>query len=102
MAWRQKPITHSQKLRDAIDEILSKKPSDFDAFLLQMEQAGYSIKQGKNLAFKNNEQKRFIRLRSLGEGYSEEEINEIIKGKTPFINRKKAPEKPQSPVLSTS
>ena len=94
----KKPITHSQKLRDAIDEILSKKPSDFDAFLLQMEQAGYSIKQGKHLAFKNKEQKRFIRLRSLGEGYLEEEIKEIIKGKTPFINRKKAPEKPQSPV----
>ncbi|WP_353095663.1 hypothetical protein [Tissierella praeacuta] len=63
----KKPITHSQKLRDAIDEILSKKPSDFDAFLLQMEQAGYSIKQGKHLAFKNKEQKRFIRLRSLGD-----------------------------------
>jgi hypothetical protein len=32
-----------------------------------MKEAGYSIKQGKHLAFKNKQQKRFIRLRSLGE-----------------------------------
>lgn len=94
----KKPITHSQKLRDTIDEILSKKPSDFDDFLLKMEQAGYSIKQGKHLAFKNKEQKKFIRLRSLGEGYLEEEIREIIKGKKPFINRKKVPEKSHSHI----
>ncbi len=94
----KKPITHSQKLRNTIDEILSKKSTDFDAFLLQMEQAGYSIKQGKHLAFKNKKQKRFIRLRSLGEGYLEEEIKKIIKGKKPFIKRKQAIEKQQSPV----
>lgn len=94
----KKPITHSQKLRNTIDEILSKKPTDFDAFLLQMEQAGYSIKQGKHLAFKNKEQKKFICLRSLGEGYLEEEIKKIIKGKKPYINRKKAPEESQSSV----
>ncbi len=94
----KKPVTYSQKLRDTIDEILSKKPIDFDAFLLQMEQAGYSIKQGKHLAFKNKEQKKFIRLRSLGEGYLEEEIKEIIKGKKPFINREKSTNKSQTHV----
>lgn len=94
----KKPITHSQNLRDTIDKILSKKPTDFDDFLFEIKQAGYSIKQGKYLAFKNNEQKRFIRLRSLGEGYSEGEIKEIIKGDKPFINRKQANEKQQSPV----
>lgn len=94
----KKPITHSQRLRGTIDEILSKKPIDFDAFLFEMKQAGYSIKQGKYLAFKNKEQKRFIRLRSLGEGYSEEEIKKIIKGDKPFIKKKQANEKQQSPV----
>lgn len=94
----KKPVTHSQKLRDTIDEILSKNPTDFDDFLLQMEQAGYSIKQGKHLAFKNKEQKKFIRLRSLGEGYTEEEIRAVINEKKPFINRKTATVKSQSPV----
>lgn len=94
----KKPITHSQRLRNTIDEILSKKPTDFDAFLFEMKQADYSIKQGKQLAFKNKEQKRFIRLRSLGEGYSEEEIKKIIKGDKPFINKKQENKKQQSSV----
>ena len=94
----KKPISHSQKLRDTIDEILSKKPTDFDAFLLQMKQAGYSIKQGKHLAFKNKDQKRFMRLRSLGEGYTEEEIKAIICGEKPLIDRKKVNENSQSHV----
>ena len=94
----KKPITHSQKLRDTIDEILSKRPLDFDAFLLQIEQAGYSIKQGKYLAFKNKDQKKFIRLRSLGEGYTEEKVKAAINEQKVFANRKRAIEKSQSPV----
>ena len=94
----KKPITHSQKIRDTIDEILSEKPIDFDAFLLQMKQAGYTIKQGKHLAFKNKDQKKFIRLRSLGEGYTEEEIKANICGEKPFVDRKKATEKPLSHI----
>ncbi|WP_406241730.1 relaxase/mobilization nuclease domain-containing protein [Tissierella carlieri] len=94
----KKPVSHSEKLRIVIDEILRKKPADFDTFLLQMEQAGYSIKQGKYLAFKSKEQKKFIRLRSLGSGYSEKEIKAVIDGKKPFANRKKTTEKTQSHV----
>lgn len=60
-----------------------------------MEQAGYSIKQGKHIAFKSKDQKKFIRLRSLGERYTEEEIKAIICGEKPIVNRKKATEKSQ-------
>ncbi|MBC8586687.1 relaxase/mobilization nuclease domain-containing protein [Paratissierella segnis] len=94
----KKPITHSEKLRNTIDEILSKNPTDFDVFLSQMEHSGYSIKQGKYLAFKNNDQKKFIRLRSLGEGYTEEKIRAVINEKKPFANRKTATVKSQSLV----
>lgn len=94
----KKPVTHSQNLRNTIDEILLKNPTDFDVFLSQMEHAGYSIKQGKYLAFKNNDQKKFIRLRSLGEGYTEEEIRAVINEEKPFANRKRATVKSQSPV----
>ena len=45
-------------------------PADFKMFLSQMEAAGYEINNGKHLAFKGKKQKKFIRLRSLGEGYS--------------------------------
>jgi len=94
----KKPVSHSEKLRLAIDEILRKKPADFDEFLSEMKLAGYEIKIGKHISFKSGNQKKFIRLRSLGSGYSEEEIKAVIDGKETFFNRKRATEKSQSHV----
>lgn len=94
----QKPISHSEKIRQTIEKILSKKPIDFSTFLSEMEQAGYLVKQGKHIAFKGNNQKKFIRLRSLGESYTEEEIRAVINEEKPFANRKTATVKSQSPV----
>lgn len=87
------PASHSEKLRQTIDEILFKKPADFDAFLTELKQAGYEMKQGKYLAFKSVEQRKFIRLRSLGYGYSEDEIKAIISGKKPLEVKRKHIEK---------
>lgn len=77
----RKPLTHSDKLRQAIDDVLSQKPIDFNSFLVEMQSTGYEVKTGKHLAFKGKEQKKFIRLRSLGDGYSEDEIKAVIGGK---------------------
>ncbi len=74
----KKPLNHSDRLRDTIDNVLSKKPQSFDDFLRLMKEAGYEIKQGKHISFKNSEQKKFIRLRSLGDKYSEEYIKNMI------------------------
>ena len=63
-----------------IEAILLKRPKDFPAFLQMLEEAGYEVKQGKNIALRGNNQKRFIRLSSLGEGYSESALKEIIAG----------------------
>ncbi len=76
-----KPLNHSDKLRLAIDEVLAGKSVDYSHFLLQMQGQGYEYKQGKYLAFKGKSQKKFIRVKSLGDGYSEEEIQNAIKGK---------------------
>nr|WP_207719587.1 relaxase/mobilization nuclease domain-containing protein [Clostridium cadaveris] len=84
-----KPLSHSDKLRKTIDEVFTKKPKTFDAFLELMRNAGYEIKSGKHYAFKGGDQKKFIRLRSLGEGYSEEEIKTIIEGKASHRECKK-------------
>jgi len=75
-----KPEKHRDKIRAAIDQVLQKKPKDFDDFLRMMEEAGYEVKRGKNISLKGKGQQRFIRLRSLGEGYSEEEIRKVIAG----------------------
>lgn len=48
--------------------------SDFDNFLFLMEQLGYEVKRGKHLAFKSKEMKRFRRLDTINEEYTEENI----------------------------
>ena len=63
-----------------IDRILKEKPKDFTSFLKSMEAAGYEIKTGKQTAVKGKNQKTFIRLDSLNEGYRESDIREIIAG----------------------
>ncbi len=77
----KKPLSHSDKLRQTIDTTLTQQPKTFDEFLQLMKGAGYEIKHGKHCSFKGADQKKFIRLRSLGNGYSEAEIKAIIKGK---------------------
>ena len=63
-----------------IRKCLRKKPEDFEEFLHLMEQAGYEVKRGKHISFKGKNQQHFIRLRSLGENYSEQAIREVISG----------------------
>jgi hypothetical protein len=67
-------LSHRDLLRNDINEVISMIPKDFDKFLELMKERGYEIKVGKHIAFKKKEQKKFIRLRSLGEGYSENDI----------------------------
>lgn len=86
----QKPPTFSNRLRQAIDVALKQKPKDFEHFLMLVESAGYKVKRGSHTAFKGAEQQRFIRLRSLGEGYSESEIREVIAGKKLHMPHKMA------------
>ena len=73
------------KFRDGIcreiDRILSGRPKDFEDFLRQLEAAGYEIKRGKQISVKGCGQQRFIRFRSLGEGYTEADIRDRIAGK---------------------
>lgn len=64
----------------AIDQVLQEKPKNFEEFIQLMAIKGYELKEGKQLAF-CQKGKRAIRLRSLGEGYSEEEIKSVIGGK---------------------
>ena len=45
-----------------------------------LEAAGYEIKQTKNIALRGKSQKRFIRLSSLGDGYTEADLRAVISG----------------------
>lgn len=76
----EKRDTFRSGIRLAIDEAINKKPKDFEEFLLFMADAGYEVKRGKHIAFRSKGQQRFIRMRSLGVGYTENEIREAIIG----------------------
>ena len=84
---RQKRIVYPPKesnrdrLCGIIDTILAEKPGDYEAFLQKLEQQGYKAKRGKHTAVKGKGQKRFIRFRTLGNGYSEDEIKAVLEGK---------------------
>ena len=84
---RQKRVLYPPKesnrdrLCGIIDTILAEKPGDYEAFLQKLEQQGYEVKRGKYTAVKGKGQKRFIRFRTLGTGYGEDEIKAVLEGK---------------------
>ena len=87
----KKPLSWQERLRQTIDAVMAQKPADFDVFLKLMAENGYEVKQGQHLAFKANGQQKFTRLRSLGEGYSEEELRSAVLGKTIHTPKAKIP-----------
>ena len=91
--------SNRETVRIVIDEILKLKPGSMDEFLRLLEEHDFMIKQGKHLALKHRDFKKFIRMDSLGEGYTEADIEAILLGKKQPVQRKRrdilAPEKDQ-------
>ena len=88
--------SNRDKLCSVIDGILlNEKPVDFEIFLQKLEQQGYEIKRGKHTSVKGARQKRFIRFRTLGVGYSEDEIKAVIAGEAEHRPHQKQPPKEQ-------
>lgn len=82
---------HRELLRYAIDDALSKRPADFEAFLKQLTESGCEIRRrGENLSVKLKEKERFVRLNNLGDGYCEEDLLAVILGQKEHKPRKKA------------
>lgn len=82
-SWRE-------KLEALIGDVLTKKPADFEAFVKLMETAKCEVKRGKHISLRMDGQKRFIRLPSLGDDYSEDAIREIISGRRAVPPKRKA------------
>lgn len=81
--------SHRELLRMAIDDALAQKPEDLDALLQLLREAGYEIKAGKQLSFRCKDQKRFIRMDTLGDGYTKDELMAVISGEKTHTPRKK-------------
>ena len=88
--------SNRDKLCAVIDNILLNENSvDFESFLQKLEQQGYEIKRGKHTSVKGARQKRFIRFRTLGAGYSEDEIKAVIAREAEHRPHQKQPPKEQ-------
>ena len=88
--------SNRDKLCAVIDNILlNENPVDFEIFLQKLEQQGYEVKRGKHTSVKGARQKRFIRFRTLGAGYSEDEIKAVLEGKAKHQPYQKQPPKEQ-------
>lgn len=85
-------------IREDIDRIIGEAYT-YQTFLLLLQRNGYAIKSGPNrkyTAVRPPGAKRFVRLDSLGEGYTEEAIKQRLMGQ-----RSGAPQKPKQPVYHT-
>ncbi len=89
--WAMDQMNRSYKslLRENIDNLIP-KISSYEELLSKLQTLGYEVKRGKYDAFRLGEQERFTRLRSLGPGYSKEDI----------INRIEHPENESSHTQS--
>ena len=81
--------SNRDRLCGVIDTILAEKPKDYEDFLKRLEQQGYEVKHGKYTSVKGARQKRFIRFRTLGAGYSEKELKAVISGEAEHHPRQK-------------
>lgn len=85
-------------IREDIDRIIGEAYT-YQTFLLLLQRNGYEIKSGPNrkyTAVRPPGAKRFVRLDSLGEGYTEEAIKQRLMGQ-----RSGATQKPKRPAYHT-
>lgn len=94
---KKKP-SHRETICHSIDDALSQKPESFDALLMLLREAGYEIKGKKVPSLRGGEQKSFIRMDTLGEGYSPDVLRAVIAGQrehTPRERRQKTATAPK-------
>lgn len=96
-------LSNRDLLRMAIDAALEKKPKDFDALLALLKSSGYTVSRKGRLSLRHENQKKSIRLDSLGEGYSEQELRAVLTGSkthNPFVKKKYPKRKERTTLIS--
>ena len=99
----QDKLSNRDLLRMAIDAALETKPKDFDALLMLLKSSGYTVSRKRRLSLRHGSQKQSIRLYSLGDGYSEQALREVLAGNkvhNPFIKRKYPKRKERATLIS--
>ena len=93
--WQGNQIRPSNRdrLREAIDMALMRHPDGFDALMRILQEAGWEIKRGKQISLRAPAGKRFMRMDTLGEEYSEEALRAVLSGE-----RQHKPKRPRGPA----
>lgn len=74
----KKVHSHREQIQIDLNSILEQKPASFEELLDHLKRNGYEIKHGKHISVRSEKMNRFIRLRSLGPGYTEEDLRNTI------------------------
>ena len=74
-----------EEIRESIDICMEQKPKDIDELLTLLQEMGYEVKRGKYISLKGRNQKKFLRMRSLGAGYRELDLEKVFAGESEFI-----------------
>ena len=93
---KKKP-SHRERICAAIDDALTQKPDSFETLLELLRQAGYEVKDKKVPSLLGGEQKKSIRMDTLGDGYTPADLRAVIAGEKAHTPRKSAaaPVKPE-------
>lgn len=83
-------VSNREVLRKAIDDVLTQKPQNMDEFLCFLKDKGFTVKRGKHITLKHENFKKAIRLESLGDGYTEEDIRAVLLGKRKHVQRQQS------------
>lgn len=76
--FKATPTSHREKLREVLDLVIMQS-KDYDDVLKRLQDEQYEVKMAKYIAVKPKKADGFIRLKSLGEEYSEQAIrNRLI------------------------
>ena len=80
------PRRHTKRgvIEAVLEDILKQNPKDLKDVARMFRERGYEVKEGRYLSVRGRGQKRFIRLRSLHAGYTEQDIQERIGKQKPF------------------
>ncbi|SFQ48223.1 hypothetical protein SAMN04487928_1593 [Butyrivibrio proteoclasticus] len=76
--------SYREEIRESIDICMEQKPKDMEELIKLLQEMDYEIKRGKYVSLKGRDQKNFLRMRSLGAGYREEDLEKVFSGESAF------------------
>lgn len=76
------------QIRADIDAAMRQNPRSFQELVNLLKQNGYEYQEGKHPAIRGKNQKKFVRFKSLGDGYTPEDLGRVFAGEREHQPRK--------------